>query len=417
MLQELARLAPRRMRGGLLRHRMPDVGHRNAGFFVERRLERKQREHAVDAVADRLPGARAATPTPTGSRSGSCARRRASACARGPRLKSGASTPTKSGTPRVEQARAKLAPDAEQLGQMREHFDEAAHGELLEREPGLAAGGLHARARDAGEAHVRAARAHGVDQRRGKRIARRLAGDDPDGDGAVPSARRACACLAASPHDAAAGAARNRERRQRRRRRRLGCDAWRARRRAGGPRDRASCTRGGSAEMSSASKPRRRKPSLLVPCGSRRIPLHRHVRRHVLQHDRERGEHRVRTDAAELVNAGERAQHRPIADVHMARRSARCWRTSCGCRSRNHARRAYRRGTGCRCRSACRRGPARCRHARSRIRGTRCRRRWSSWSARRRTCGPARSRRSTRTGRCDCARRCACGRRSRRAGR
>ena len=35
--------------GGLLRQRMADVGHRDAGLLVERRLERKQREHAVDA--------------------------------------------------------------------------------------------------------------------------------------------------------------------------------------------------------------------------------------------------------------------------------------------------------------------------------------------------------------------------------
>ena len=109
----------------------------------------------------------------------------------------------------------------------------------------------------------------------------------------------------------------------------------------------------------------------------RGIALHRHVRRHVLQHDRERGEHRVRADAAELVHAGERAEHRPVADVRRGRRSARCSRTSCGCRPRSRARRACRRGTGCRCRSACRRGPARCRRARSRTRGTCCRRRSS----------------------------------------
>ena len=35
-----------------------------------------------------------------------------------------------------------------------------------------------------------------------------------------------------------------------------------------------------------------------------RVPLHRHVRRHVLQHDRGGAEHRVDADAAELVDDG-----------------------------------------------------------------------------------------------------------------
>ena len=97
--------------------------------------------------------------------------------------------------------------------------------------------------------------------------------------------------------------------------------------------------------MSRGEKPRRRRPSLLVPRGLGRIPRHRHVRRHVLQHDRARGEHRVRADAAELVHAGEAAQHRPSRRCARAPRAARCSRTSCGCRRRSRARRACRRGT------------------------------------------------------------------------
>jgi hypothetical protein len=46
-----------------------------------------------------------------------------------------------------EQPSPERATNAKQLGQMRDHLDEAAHGELLEREPGFAAGRFHFRSR------------------------------------------------------------------------------------------------------------------------------------------------------------------------------------------------------------------------------------------------------------------------------
>ena len=58
------------------------------------------------------------------------------------------------------------------------------------RKPHLAAGRLHPRTGDAGEAHVGMARAHGVDQRRRQRVAGGFAGDDADGDRALASAHR-----------------------------------------------------------------------------------------------------------------------------------------------------------------------------------------------------------------------------------
>ena len=61
-----------------------------------------------------------------------------------------------------------------------EDLDEAAYGELLDRIPRLAALGLHLRARDAREANAGMPRANRADQRRGERIARRLARDDAD---------------------------------------------------------------------------------------------------------------------------------------------------------------------------------------------------------------------------------------------
>ena len=163
-----------------------------------------------------------------------------------------------------------------------------------------------------------------------------------------------------------------------------------------------------TAAISAAEKPRRRKPSLFVPRGLCRVAGRRDVRWDVLQHDRARGEHRVRADAAELMDAGVRAQHHPVADRHVPSdlRVVRERRevaddavvrdVRVGEKPVAVADRAWRRG------------PAQCPRGSSRIRGPRCRRRaWSS-SARRRTCGPAESRRPTRTGRCGSAHRSTC---------
>ncbi len=104
---------------------------------------------------------------------------------------------------RAQQPRAKVAADANQLGDVPEHLDEAAHGELLDRIPRLAALGLHLRTRDASEANAGMPRADRTDQRRGERIARRLARDDadertshsrPNGSGSIPRTMPVVSC-------------------------------------------------------------------------------------------------------------------------------------------------------------------------------------------------------------------------------
>ena len=51
-----------------LRHRMPDVGHRDARLFVERRLEQETARASGRRCGRSCASVRAATPTPTGSR-------------------------------------------------------------------------------------------------------------------------------------------------------------------------------------------------------------------------------------------------------------------------------------------------------------------------------------------------------------
>jgi hypothetical protein len=54
--------APRCEHRGVARERMSDKGHRHAGGLVDRRLERKEREHPVDRATD--PADAAAPPSP-----------------------------------------------------------------------------------------------------------------------------------------------------------------------------------------------------------------------------------------------------------------------------------------------------------------------------------------------------------------
>jgi len=84
-------------------------------------------------------------------------------------------------SPRCAQPAIHVAPDAHELGQMPDHFNDAAHREAFLRMPRLAASAFHARTRNAGEAHAGNAFAHCGDQLRAERVARRLAGDDADG--------------------------------------------------------------------------------------------------------------------------------------------------------------------------------------------------------------------------------------------
>ena len=292
---------------------MADVGDRDAGRLVQRRLEREQREHPVDAAADRSQALAPPRPHRRADEVDRCARRARFSLRSRPRLKSGASTPTNSGT-RSASRRARSSPaHAEELGQVRDDLDEAAHRELLQR-----------------DTTPRSRRPPSAD-RRCRRTGRRGCARAPRGSAWRPARRRTprrrrCRSVTASRPTCPAQRTMPRpgdreELDQRRQHRRTS-----RRRRRSSPAPPPACRFSRysvlyarrTSRMSSAVKPRRRRPSLLVPCGLAGIARHRHVRRHVLQHDGERAEHRVRADAAELVHAAKRAQHRPVVDVDVA---------------------------------------------------------------------------------------------------
>ena len=106
------------------------------------------------------------------------------------------------------------------------------------------------------------------------------------------------------------------------------------------------------AAMSSPLNPRRRRPSLLVAARLGRVARDGHVWRHVLQHDRSGGEHRVRADAAELMHADEAAEHRIVVDDHVPGELGVVGERRRRCRSRSRARRASTRAASCRRRSS-----------------------------------------------------------------
>ncbi len=173
-----SRREPRR--GRVLRERMADERHRHAGFLVDRRLERKQREHPVDRAPDLAHAL--APPRP---------HRRAhemhGAHARALELRFEAEVEIR----RVDadedrhalgaQPSREPAAQCEELRQAGQHLDQPAHRQRFQRIPGLAAGRLHPGPGDADEADLRQPRAHGADQCRGERVAGGLAGDDADG--------------------------------------------------------------------------------------------------------------------------------------------------------------------------------------------------------------------------------------------
>src|SRR5258706_4368598 len=78
----------------------------------------------------------------------------------------------------IEQQAPELAPDREDLGNVLERLDVAAHGELLEREERTSAFTDHLRARDAVEIEVGHALAQRADERRAEHVAGSFPGDD-----------------------------------------------------------------------------------------------------------------------------------------------------------------------------------------------------------------------------------------------
>ena len=102
-----------------------------------------------------------------------------------PRLKSGASTPTKTRGRSVGDALQQLAAQAQQPRQVAQHFDVAAHGQLAHVVPRVESRLDHAVAADAAQAERGFASLQFGQHAGRQQVARRLAGDEGDAGGDV----------------------------------------------------------------------------------------------------------------------------------------------------------------------------------------------------------------------------------------
>jgi hypothetical protein len=165
--------------GEQIRKRMADVCGVDTRFLVELCLEGKHGEHAGDRAADFVDPFLAPHPD-----------RRADVVHGGnaPRLQLRLERQVEIGRVDAdERARRvspqmlrKPAPDGDDFGQVAQHLNVAAHGQLFEGEKHFQARSFHARAADAGEAKGRVEFAQGADQFAAEQVARRLAGDHGD---------------------------------------------------------------------------------------------------------------------------------------------------------------------------------------------------------------------------------------------
>ena len=204
----VARLAPRRERRRVLRQRMADEGDRDAGRLVERRLERKQREHPVDARG-RSSSARSRRHAQTDGltkwivrtpralqlaleaeveirRVDADEQRHALGEQPAPRAARRIASELAAGAPAPRRSRA---PTSFSSGYQASQPAASIRGPAM---PTKRACGMP--------------RAHGADQRRRERVARRLAGDDADRDRRRrAAASRIVGARRRSADDAAAG--------------------------------------------------------------------------------------------------------------------------------------------------------------------------------------------------------------------
>ena len=181
-LQRLAGEPARAGHGRVLRHRVPDVGDRDAGAGVDRRLERKQRQHVIDGRRD--PDHALGAPHPDRRADEMHGPQPSALEARlEPEIEIRRVDADEHGDALGDQPPGERPAHRDELGQPAEDLDEAAHRQRLQRIPGLAAGRLHPRTGDTDEADPGMARAHALDQRRRQRVARRLAGDDAEREG------------------------------------------------------------------------------------------------------------------------------------------------------------------------------------------------------------------------------------------
>ena len=90
--------------------------------------------------------------------------------------------------PPVEDPPPQIGAQPQQARQVREDLGEPHDRELLDVVPGRAAGGLHPRARDAGELGLRKAAAQRLDERGAQLVARGFARDQCDAQWRLPVA-------------------------------------------------------------------------------------------------------------------------------------------------------------------------------------------------------------------------------------
>ena len=109
-----------------------------------------------------------------------------------PRLKSGASTPMKASGLSASRRSTRLLPDRQDLAEVAEHLEVAAHRELVVRPPGDEAVLGHARARRCPRRRAAASAREAREQRAGEQVARGLARDhrEPGSVGIHPRGSR-----------------------------------------------------------------------------------------------------------------------------------------------------------------------------------------------------------------------------------
>ena len=172
--------------------RMADVSRRDARLFHQRDFERKHAQHVIDGLHDLLDAPAAPRPD---RRTHEMHGRNARVAQRmfEPEIEIGRIDADEHRRRLGQQLPLQLVADAENLGNVLERLDIAAHGQLVHRPVGVEAGGRHARAADA--AIVRRGGQpllEPAEQRRREQVAGRLARDhrDAQGDWVTASFRR-----------------------------------------------------------------------------------------------------------------------------------------------------------------------------------------------------------------------------------
>jgi hypothetical protein len=175
--ERLAGGAPVGVRRKLVGQRVADERCRNTVALQELRLEGQQAEHVIASGPQHLDPARA--PGPDGRRH---VVHGTQTCPPGALLHAQVEVGRVDADVQVRRVRGQPPLEAPHhpadTRQVPDHLGKPHDRELLAGRPGLAAGGLHGRAGDAGKLHVGTAGAHGRDETRPEPVTRDLAGHD-----------------------------------------------------------------------------------------------------------------------------------------------------------------------------------------------------------------------------------------------